>query len=182
MKTLVREITAYKYAELSKDAQEKAKQNHLAKDRLPNFFSADMTEELKERFGLYNLKTWFSLSYCQDDGLCLYGQIEHPELFSNEKFRGVAFKNIHHRQIQSVYGELQKIDFIHRSRYYYAQTVSIESREYSPTDKQEAINSITILAWKRPQHRQWNLDLQAPHSADDYLESIDRVCEDRCPC
>jgi hypothetical protein len=100
-----------------------------------------LTEELKERFGLYNLKTCYSLSYCQGDGLCLYGQIEHPELFSNEKFRGIAFKGIHHRQIQSVYDELQQIDFIHRSRYCYAQTVSIESMEYSPTptDKQEAI-------------------------------------------
>jgi hypothetical protein len=141
MKTLVRKITAYKYAELSKDAQEKAKQNYLAEDRSPNFFSADLTGELKERFGLYNLKTCYSLSYCQGDGLCLYGQIEHPELFSNEKFRGIAFKGIHHRQIQSIYDELQQIDFIHRSRYCFAQTVSIESMEYSPIpiDKQEAI-------------------------------------------
>jgi hypothetical protein len=139
MKTLVREITAYQYAELSKDAQEKAKQNYLAEDRLPNFFSDDLAEDLKERFGLCNLKTCYSLSYCQGDGLCLCGQIEHPELFSNGKFKKIAFKGIHHRQIQSVYDELHKIDFTYHSRYYYAETVSIESREYYPTDKQEAI-------------------------------------------
>jgi len=139
MKTLVKEITAYQYEELSECAKKKAKENYLAKEHLPEFFSEDLGENLKEWFGLYYLKTYFSLSCCQGDGLCLYGRIEHSELFDNDKFKKIAFKGIHYKQIQSVYDELQGIDFIHRSRYYSANTVNIESCENNPSNKQAAI-------------------------------------------
>jgi hypothetical protein len=139
MKTLVKEVKAYRFEELNEFARETAKMNYLENEHLPEFFSEDLTETLKEQFRLSNLNTYYSLSNCQGDGLCLHGHITHSELFSNGKFKEIVFKGIHHRQIQSVYDELQKIDFIHSSRYYYAKTVSIESIEYNPTGKQSVI-------------------------------------------
>jgi len=139
MKTLVRNITAYQYDELEVDAKEKAQQSYLEKDHLPEFFSEDLENELRERFGLNNLQTCYSLTDCQGDGLYLYGKINYPELFDNEKFRKIALKGIHHRQIQSVNDKLQEIVFIHRSRYSYAGTVSIEWQECELSDKKEAI-------------------------------------------
>ena len=139
MKKLAKEIIAYRYDELEKYAQEKAKADYLAEEHLPEFFSEDLVEMLNEKFGLKNLKTYFSLSNCQGDGLCLYGKISYSELFENDKFKKTAFKGIHYKQIQSVKDELQGIDFEHQSRYYHANTVNIESHEYNPTSKQREI-------------------------------------------
>lgn len=139
MKSLTKTITAYSFNELEEYARPDAKRSVLDNERLPEFFSEDLTEALKENFGLYHLKTYYSLSSCQGDGLCLYGTITFSEMFDNLKFKKIAFNGIHHKQIQSVYGELQGIDFEHRSRYYYANSVSIESHEYEPTEKQTII-------------------------------------------
>jgi len=151
MKKLVKEIIAYQYNELEEYAQGKAKENYLTEEHLPDFFAEDLVEELKEQFGLFNLKTYYSLSNCQGDGLCLYGKITYSELFENDKFKKIAFKGIHYKQIQSVKDELQGIDFEHHSRYYHANTVHIESHEYDyPTDKQaEIIEKITqnVKSW-----------------------------------
>ena len=139
MKKLVKTITAYTFDELDEFAQEEAKNNVALKVREPMFFSEDLIESLKEDFGLYHLKTFYSLSYCQGDGLCLHGKITFEELFDNKKFKKIAFKSIHHKQIRSIYNELQGIDFLHTGRYYYANSVNIESIEYYPKDKQIAI-------------------------------------------
>ena len=159
MKKLIKEITAYHYTELEEYAQKKAKENYLAKEHLPEFFSEDLVEELKEEFGLFSLKTYYSLSYCQGDGLCLYGNITYSELFENEKFKKTAFKGIHYKQIQSIKDELHGIDFEHRSRYCYANTVHIESHySYNLIDKQlEVIEKITqnVKSWYFSFCKQW---------------------------
>jgi hypothetical protein len=140
MKTLTKTITAYSFNELDEFAREEAKKCILEAERLPEFFSDDLIEALIEDYGLYHLKTFYSLSNGQGDGLCLYGKITFAELFDNAKFKKTAFRNIHHKQIQSVSDELEKIDFIHKgSIYYHARTVSIESHVYEPTDRQMAI-------------------------------------------
>ena len=139
MKTLVRTIIGYSFDELDEIARKVAKSNVVLKEREPMFFSEDLIETLIEDFGLHHLKTYFSLSYSQGDGLCLYGKIYFEELFDNMKFKKIAFKGIHHKQIQSIYDELQGIDFEHRGRYFHEKSVYIESQEYNPTDKQMAI-------------------------------------------
>jgi hypothetical protein len=158
MKKLVKEIMAYRYGELEEYAQEKARENYLAEEHLPEFFSEDLTGALNEQYGLFNLKTCYSLSNCQGDGLCLYGKITCSELFDNDKFKKIAFNGIHHRQIQSVKDELQGIDFEHNNRYYHAHTVHIESHEYEPSEKQAAIiEKITgnVKEWYFSFCRQW---------------------------
>jgi hypothetical protein len=127
MKTLVKHITAYQFEELEADAQEQAKTNYLAVERLPDFFSEDLTGELQEKYGLNHLKTYYSLSNCQGDGLCLYGRISHCELFDNDKFKKIALAGIHYKQIQSLYEILQGLDFEHNSRYCHAKAVRIDS-------------------------------------------------------
>jgi len=139
MKQLAKTITGYSFGELDEFTRQDAKMSVLEQEHLPAFFSQDLKETLSDDFGLRHLKTFYSLSNCQGDGLCLYGRITFEELFNNCKFRKIAFKDIHHKQIQSIYGELQGIDFEHRGRYYYANSVNIESHEYNPTDKQAAI-------------------------------------------
>jgi hypothetical protein len=139
MKSLTKTITAYSFNELDEFTQADAKRSVLDYEHLPEFFSQDLTETLKEDFGLHHLKTYYSLSYCQGDGLCLHGNISFSELFENGKFKKIAFKDIHPNQIKSVRDELQKIDFIHRSRYCHVNTVCIESHEYDPTEKQMAV-------------------------------------------
>ncbi|GHT54995.1 hypothetical protein FACS189451_00100 [Bacteroidia bacterium] len=159
MKKLVREITAYRYGELEEYAREKARENYLAEEHLPEFFSDDLTAELQEQYGLNHLKTYYSLSYCQGDGLCLYGRINHSELFGNGKFKKVAFEGIHYRQIQSVYDVLQGIDFEHCNRYFNAKTVCIDSHFYDDaTDRQmEIIERIAanIQSWYFSFCREW---------------------------
>ena len=139
MKRLAKTIKGYSFNELEYSSRSKAKKNVLEKENLPELFSEDLRETLLEKFGLRNLCTYFSLSYSQGDGLCLYGIIKHYELFHNEHFREIAFSGIHHKQIKSVYEELERIVFFHRGKYYHAKTVSIESREHAPSDKQIAI-------------------------------------------
>jgi hypothetical protein len=184
MKQLVKEITAYRYNELEEYAQEKAKENYLAEERLPEFFSEDLIYELQEQFGLGNLQTYYSLSNNQGDGLCLYGKISHTELFENDKFKKIAFKGIHYKQIQSVKDELQGIDFEHRSNYYHLHTVNIESHEYNLTSKQANIVERIInnvKSWYASFCRDWEKrgyayfyeisdeDMQEICDANDYL-------------
>jgi hypothetical protein len=144
MKTLQKTITAYSFNELDNTVRDDAKRNVLDRERLPDFFSEDLKMTLAETYGLHHLKTFYSLSSCQGDGLCLYGKITFSELFENEKFKKIAFKGLHHTQIKTIKDTLQKIDFIHNSRYYHAKTVNIESHECDPTDRQIAIIDCVI--------------------------------------
>jgi len=139
MKTLTKTIIGYPFNELDEFAYEKAKSSVVQKERLPDFFSKDLTETLKEKFGLRHLKTYYSLSNNQGDGLCLVGKIIYAELFDNHRFRKIAFKGIHHKQIISVFEVLQNIDFIHNGMYYHPYSVCVKSHECEPTDRQMAI-------------------------------------------
>ena len=140
MKRLAKTITGYTFSELvNNSSRNEAKSNVLLKENLPEFFSEDLVYMLSEEYGLHHLRTLFSLSYCQGDGLCLYGYITFSELFKNPKFKKIAFKGIHYKQIQSVYDELQGVEFKHRDRYNHMYSVSIESQEHNPTDRQMEI-------------------------------------------
>ena len=158
MKILTKTITAYSFNELDEFTREDAKTCILERERLLEFFTEDIKETLKSDFGLFHLNTYYSLSSCQGDGLCLYGKITFHELFDNVKFKQIAFKGIHHKQIQSVYDELQNIDFTHKSRYYHANSVSIEEDIYNPTDKQMSIIEkivANVKSWYFTFCREW---------------------------
>lgn len=159
MKTFIKTIVGMQYNELSEDAKEKAKADYLEYGRFPQEFSMDLVENLKASYELHNLKTYYSLSYCQGDGLCLYGEISHSEIFNNN-FRKIALKGLKGRQITSVKENLYKIDFRHSGSYYYANSTDIEAQEnsYDITDKQYALLEkvvTNIREWYLEFCREW---------------------------
>lgn len=134
-------VEAYNYSELSKEAKEVAKQKYLDTYRDTDFFSEDLIQDLCEKYGLCNLKTYYSLSYCQGDGLCLEGKIDDSEIFNNPLFRKIALKGLVGRQIQLAEDCIAGVAFNHNGRYYYAKSTNIENvdNHYDMTDKQQKV-------------------------------------------
>lgn len=160
MKTFTKTIIGYRYSELSEKAKEKAKEEYIEHDRAPGDFSMMLIEYLKGTYNLQNLDTYYSLSYSQGDGLCLYGEISYSEIFHNEMFRKIALKGLRGGQITSVKENLFKVNFKHSGRYYYANSTNIESEEnsYNITDKQYSLLEIVasnITDWYLSFCKEW---------------------------
>jgi hypothetical protein len=178
MKTLTKTVTAYTFNELNETAGQNAKRIILEKERTSDFFTEDLIETLKEKFGLYCLTPLYSLSSCQGDGLCLNGNIYFSELFENDKFKKIAFKGIHHKQVQSVRDDFYQIDFIHKGRYCFAESVSIESIDYPSNDKKMEIAGkimANVKSWYLSFCRQWE-----QRGYDYFYEISDGDMEDIC--
>lgn len=82
MEVITREYKVYNYSELSEDAKEKAKQWYLDDDFRPSEFENIYTEDLHYLFNNSDLKMQFSLSYCQGDGLNIYGKLDLMDVFA----------------------------------------------------------------------------------------------------
>lgn len=76
MEIVTREYKVYNYNELSEEAKEKVKQWYLDDDFKPQEFENIYTEDLQYLFKNSDLKLQFSLSYCQGDGLNIYGKLD----------------------------------------------------------------------------------------------------------
>ena len=68
MRTITKEFKIYKYEELSEKAKEKVRQDYI-NNLDANDFTYMIIEDLNS-IGLKNLRPYYSLSYCQGDGLC----------------------------------------------------------------------------------------------------------------
>lgn len=101
-KTIVKHeiLEIYKYNELSESAKEKAKENYLNIYRNAISFQEIYKEELKELFPKSKLNIQFDLSYCQGDGLNIYGDLDLSEVleieeiknkFSDKEYRTIKF-------------------------------------------------------------------------------------------
>ncbi|MCL2313399.1 MAG: hypothetical protein FWC41_13165 [Firmicutes bacterium] len=127
MKKVIIEKTLYQFHELSETAKEKAIKDYLNdNDDLTYQFSDMVVEELKYLYGLKNLKTYYSLSYCQGDGLCLSGYITPEEIFDNENFSSIALAGIDPKDIEIAKADYITVKFDHKGRYYYANSVDID--------------------------------------------------------
>lgn len=82
MEIVTREYKVYNFSELSEDAKEKAKQWYLDDDFRPQEFENIYTEDLHYLFNNSDLKMQFSLSYCQGDGLNIYGKLDLMDVFA----------------------------------------------------------------------------------------------------
>lgn len=82
MEVVTREYKVYNFFELSEDAKEKAKQWYLDDDFRPQEFENIYTEDLHYLFNNSDLKMQFSLSYCQGDGLNIYGKLDLMDVFA----------------------------------------------------------------------------------------------------
>ena len=82
MEIITREYKVYNFSELSEDAKEKVKQWYLDDDFRPCEFENIYTEDLRYLFNNSDLKLQFSLSYCQGDGLNIYGKLDLTDVFT----------------------------------------------------------------------------------------------------
>ena len=82
MEVVTREYKVYNFSELSEDAKEKVKQWYLDDDFRPCEFENIYTEDLRYLFNNSDLKLQFSLSYCQGDGLNIYGKLDLMDVFT----------------------------------------------------------------------------------------------------
>ena len=82
MEVVTREYKVYNFSELSEDAKEKAKKWYLDDDFRPQEFENIYTEDLHYLFNNSDLKMQFSLSYCQGDGLNIYGKLDLMDVFA----------------------------------------------------------------------------------------------------
>ena len=74
-------INIYTYAELSDKAKEKANQWYLNDPFRNETFRDTYTEDLKNLFPNSDLKLQYSLTYCQGDGLNIYGTLDLTDIF-----------------------------------------------------------------------------------------------------
>ena len=82
MEIITREYKVYNYSELSEEAKEKAKQWYLDDDSKPMEFTEIYMEDLRYLFNNSDLKLQYSLSYCQGDGLNIYGKLDLVDVIS----------------------------------------------------------------------------------------------------
>ena len=140
MKTLTKEYKVYSFLELSAEAKEKVKQWYL-EGQEADIFTDDIKEILSSEYGITTLSTYYSLGYCQGDGLCLYGYILFNDLKS-DKFKNIAFKNFtisDYKAFHELENYASKIDFKHNGRYYYANSTDIDIDYYCNSNKMEKL-------------------------------------------
>lgn len=82
MEIITREYKVYNFSELSEGSKEKVKQWYLDDDFRPCEFENIYTEDLRYLFNNSDLKLQFSLSYCQGDGLNIYGKLDLMDVFT----------------------------------------------------------------------------------------------------
>ena len=77
---MVERFFVYKYEELSDKAKEKAKEEYLNNPWKNDDLYCQIKWDLGELFPNSNLKVQYSLSYCQGDGLNVYGRVQLCDL------------------------------------------------------------------------------------------------------
>ena len=124
MRTITKEVKIYSYSELDERAREKVKNDYM-ENLDSSIFTEQVIEDLREK-GLENLRPLYSLSYCQGDGLCIYGSIDFKEITGE-------LKNIFYQDFKlsdyKVLKDLKKysqISFNHSGRYYHKYSVDID--------------------------------------------------------
>lgn len=81
MREITKIFNVYNYNELSKEAKEKVHQWYLDDPSRAQSFQEIYTDDLNYMFPNSDLKMQFSLSYCQGDGLNIYGQLDIADVF-----------------------------------------------------------------------------------------------------
>ena len=85
MKTVIKMFPIFSFEELSSEAREKAKQNFLNTE-LRNWDFQDMVKnQIIVDFPHSDLKIQYSLSYCQGDGVNLYGKLSYLDMLEKIK-------------------------------------------------------------------------------------------------
>lgn len=95
MRTITKTYNVYTYTELSEEAKEKVNKWCLDNPCRNEIFSDIYTKDLKYLFPRSDLKMQYSLSYCQGDGLNIYGELDLMDIFKavrDKSYCGNTFK------------------------------------------------------------------------------------------
>lgn len=124
MRIITKEFKIYKYEELSKKAKEKVKQDYI-EDTDPNNFTYDLIDDLRS-IGLKNLRSYYSLSYYQGDGVCLAGYIDFEEI--TPQLKKIFCKDfiLSDYKIFNSLKKYSRIDFNNIGTYYHKNSVEID--------------------------------------------------------
>lgn len=82
MRSVVQTLTLYTYDELSSEVKEKARENIIEQYRDNDGFDEIIKEQLAMLFPDSDLKFQYSLSYCQGDGVNIYGKLSIHDLLN----------------------------------------------------------------------------------------------------
>lgn len=125
MRIITKEYKIFTYNQLSEEAKEKAKQWYLDSQD-PYTFTHDLIADLEMKTGFSNLRPYYSLNYCQGDGLCLAGYIDFEEIQGDIKKIFYKDFNISDYKALSELKEYSQIDFNHTGHYYNKYSVDID--------------------------------------------------------
>lgn len=81
MNKYIKEIKAYTFPELTGEAKEKAKEWYLNDEMLSWELTNNYESDLSCIFPNSDLKVQWSLSYCQGDGVNIYGSVNMEDIF-----------------------------------------------------------------------------------------------------
>lgn len=82
MRTVVKTYNVYQFDELSAEAKEKVKDWYLSDPWRAEDFTSMAEEYMKTLFDGTELKVQYSLSYCQGDGLNIYGTVSARDVWN----------------------------------------------------------------------------------------------------
>ena len=86
MEIITRNYTVYDYSELSAEAKEVVKEWYIDDDFRTEIFSEDINNMLSYDFKRSKLEVQYSLSYCQGDGLNIYGELNLLDMIDKISF------------------------------------------------------------------------------------------------
>lgn len=124
MRIITQEVKIYSYSELCEKAKNKVRNDYI-ESLNSDIFTKRVIEDLQEK-GLKNLRPYYSLCYCQGDGLCLYGKIEFEEITG--ELKNIFYKNFELSDYKALkkLKEYSQISFNHIGRYYHKYSVDID--------------------------------------------------------
>lgn len=86
MEIITRNYTVYDYSELSAEAKKAVKKWYIDDDFRTEIFSEDINNMLSDDFKRSKLEVQYSLSYCQGDGLNIYGELNLLDMIDKISF------------------------------------------------------------------------------------------------
>lgn len=85
MKTITKTINLYTFDELNEDAKQAVREWYIYDPYRAELFKENVACDLENLFPASNLDVAFSLSYCQGDGLNVFGNLDFSDMFTAAK-------------------------------------------------------------------------------------------------
>lgn len=126
------EFDVFTFDELSPKAKKRAIEDFRDDPELTwddtdsDMLTETFEQDLKDHYGLGDLKVGWSLSYCQGDGVCFSGTVTIPEFLEREKEEKQFARVLRLAEEGSISAKIS-----HESRYCYPTSMDIEIQNFS---------------------------------------------------